>query len=77
MAKANHFIKSKGYYENIKGNIIDLIPKGPNNILEICCGKDYILKNLKELGKANYIARIEIDIKVAEEGKIKIGTWSD
>ena len=69
MAKVNQFIKSEGYYGNIRTDIIDLILNKPNKILEIVGGKGYTLKKLKELGKANYIAGIEIDIKVADEAR--------
>jgi SAM-dependent methyltransferase len=58
-----------GYFENIREDIIELIPKGPNKVLEIGCGKGYTLKKLLELGKANYIAGIEIDTKAADEAR--------
>jgi len=69
MANLKHFKKEEGYYENIREDIIELIHKGPNKILEIGCGKGYTLKKLKELEKANYIAGIEIDTKAADEAK--------
>lgn len=61
--------KTNGYYENIRDDIISLIPNGSNKILEVGCGKGYTLRKLKALGKADKIIGIEINEESAQEAK--------
>lgn len=49
------------YFTNIRYDIKALVPENKNNkILEIGCGKGYTLLELKESGKADYIAGVDI-----------------
>ncbi|WP_353684451.1 methyltransferase domain-containing protein [Thermodesulfovibrio sp. 3907-1M] len=53
--------KQKDYYTNIRYDIIELIPRNPNNkILEIGCGYGATLVELKKLKKADYVVGIDI-----------------
>ena len=61
--------KTNGYYENIRDDIISLIPDGSNKILEVGCGKGYTLRKLKAIGKADKIIGIEINENSIQETK--------
>jgi len=61
--------KEEGYYGNIRDDIISLVQKGPNKILEIGCGRGCTLKKLKELGKASKVCGVEIDKDSAQYAK--------
>lgn len=69
MIKSLYNKKQSGYYENLRPDIIALIPDGSNKILELGCAKGYTLKKLKELGKASEILGIEINRQSVLEAK--------
>lgn len=51
----------KDYYRQIRSDIIELIPTQPGNrILDVGCGEGVTGYELKRLGKAEYVAGIEV-----------------
>ncbi|ADR19084.1 class I SAM-dependent methyltransferase [Calditerrivibrio nitroreducens] len=58
--KKKLYNKEISYFSNIRYDIIKLIPKDNNNILEVGCGDGSTLLELKKEGKAKYIAGIDI-----------------
>jgi SAM-dependent methyltransferase len=57
--------KADSYFSNVRWDLIELVPKGDHNILEIGCGNGTTLKVLKEIGKAKKIYGIEINEKLS------------
>lgn len=53
-------IKSVGYYSGVRQSLIDLMPPGPNKVLELGCAKGYTLLAAREAGKAAEIVGIDI-----------------
>ncbi len=64
--------KKKGYFGNIRQELVDLVQEGNNKILEIGCGEGNTGKVLKEQGKAIEIVGIEIIYEAAQIAKRKI-----
>ncbi len=52
--------KSDSYYSGTRQSLIDLMPSGPNKVLELGCAKGYTLCAAKEAGKAAEIVGIDI-----------------
>jgi 2-polyprenyl-3-methyl-5-hydroxy-6-metoxy-1,4-benzoquinol methylase len=65
--------KNSGYFTNIRYEIIDLIPDGEFNILDIGCGKGTMLGMLKKLRKAKKTVGIELnDFSIESDEKNSI-----
>lgn len=59
--KENLYIdKESTYFSNIRYDIINLIPQGCSNVLEIGCADGSTLVELKKIGKAKYVCGIDI-----------------
>ena len=65
--------KSDHYYEGTRGFLIDLIPIGPNKLLELGCAKGYSLWAAKESGRASEI--VGIDILEPEESHTRLDRY--
>lgn len=52
--------KEYQYFSNIRYDIIDMIPKRPNRVLEIGCGSGATLVELKKLSKAEFTVGVDI-----------------
>jgi len=48
------------YYQNLRTEILELIPEGPNSVLDVGCGAGYTLIKLKTLKKAAEVTGIDI-----------------
>jgi 2-polyprenyl-3-methyl-5-hydroxy-6-metoxy-1,4-benzoquinol methylase len=66
------FDKKIEYFENIRSDIISLVDKGENKILEIGCGTGNTGLELKQQGKAVEIVGVDIVPEVLEIAKSKI-----
>jgi 2-polyprenyl-3-methyl-5-hydroxy-6-metoxy-1,4-benzoquinol methylase len=64
--------KQKGYFSNIRCELIECVRDGDNKILEIGCGQGDTGKALKEQGKAAVVVGIEKVPEIAEAAKAKI-----
>jgi 2-polyprenyl-3-methyl-5-hydroxy-6-metoxy-1,4-benzoquinol methylase len=53
-------MKDYSYFQNIRHDIIKLVADGKNKVLEIGCGNGITLVSLKKLGKADFIAGVDI-----------------
>ncbi|HEX9078755.1 MAG TPA: class I SAM-dependent methyltransferase [Desulfuromonadaceae bacterium] len=53
-------VKSVEYYSGVRHSLIDLIPAGPNKVLELGCARGYTLLAAREAGKAAEIVGIDI-----------------
>ena len=60
MKKILYNTKNKEYFKNIRYDIINFIPDGANKILELGCGSGATLIELKQKGKADFVAGIDI-----------------
>ena len=52
--------KPDDYYRNVRREILPLIPARAGKVLEIGCGAGNTLKYLKEAGRADWVAGVEI-----------------
>jgi len=59
--------KGYSYYSGVRWDIIDLIPEGPNRVLEVGCGTGNTLIKLKEIHKAQEIYGLEMNREVLQE----------
>jgi 2-polyprenyl-3-methyl-5-hydroxy-6-metoxy-1,4-benzoquinol methylase len=48
------------YYNMMKGQFLNFIPKGPNSVLDIGCGSGRLGESLRKEGKASNIIGVEI-----------------
>ena len=53
-------MKDYSYFQNVRHDIIKLVADGKNKVLEIGCGNGITLVSLKKLGKADFIAGVDI-----------------
>ena len=65
--------KSEGYYSGVRQSLIDLIPEGPNKIIELGCAKGYTLITARQAGKAAEI--VGIDILTPEESHQRLDRY--
>ncbi len=66
------FEKKSEYFENLRTDIISLVEKGDNKILEIGCGTGNTGWSLKKEGKAVEVVGVDIVPEVLEFAKSKI-----
>ena len=52
--------KENQYFTNVRYDIIDMIPKKPNKVLEIGCGSGATLVELKKQNKAEFTVGVDI-----------------
>ena len=52
--------KNDGYYNNEKSRFIQLIPEGPNKILDLGCAAGRLGRKLRELNKTSELVGVEI-----------------
>ncbi len=55
-----YFDKEHQYFTNVRYDIIDMIPKKPNKVLEIGCGSGATLIAAKQLNKAEFTVGVDI-----------------
>lgn len=58
--------KDRQYFSWIRWDIIESIPNGKHNILDVGCGEGWTLKKLKDSGKAKQVIGIEINENAAK-----------
>lgn len=61
--------KPSGYFQNVRQDLIDLIPAGHYRILEIGCGAGVTGKAVKDQGKAVMYVGVEISPEAAAKAK--------
>lgn len=59
--------KDYRYYSGTRWDIIDLIPEGPNRVLEVGCGTGNTLLKLKEIHKAQEIYGFELNKDIVQD----------
>lgn len=64
--------KNKNYFKFVRWELIELVPKGNNKILEIGCGEGNTGNALKKQGKAVEVVGIEKESAIADIAKTKI-----
>lgn len=65
-------VKGRDYYSNVREELIGMVDKGKNKILELGCGTGNTGYALKEVGAAKEVIGIELVPKVAQEAKMKL-----
>jgi 2-polyprenyl-3-methyl-5-hydroxy-6-metoxy-1,4-benzoquinol methylase len=58
-----------GYYRHKREDLADLVPRGPNRVLDIGCGCGLLGAHLKETGRATYVLGVEFNEAAAREAK--------
>lgn len=66
------FSKSTEYYRQIRSNIINLIPYGSNNILDVGCGEGKTGEQLKKDNRAKTIVGIEKELEIATDAEQRL-----
>jgi len=64
--------KHQNYFSNTRWDLIELVPKGNNKILEIGCGEGNTGKALKEQGKAAEVVGVEKVPEIAQIARTRI-----
>ncbi len=67
--KISYLSKSNGYFNNVRREVLPLIPKNVDRIFEVGCGSGNTLSFLKESGVCNWVGGIELF-----EGAAKLAT---
>lgn len=68
----SHARDDNEYYDNVRHEILPLLPVYSNKVLDIGCGNGSTLMWLKELGKCAWTSGIEIDPGAAEKARKNI-----
>jgi SAM-dependent methyltransferase len=69
--KDHYLLKNKDYFGNARMDLIGLLPKGDNKVLEIGCGTGSTGQKLKSEGKASEVIGVEIMAWAAKEAEGK------
>jgi SAM-dependent methyltransferase len=64
--------KSRDYFENIRYEILPLLPKHVNSIFEIGCGSGQTLSYLKSTGRCDWVGGMEIFPAAAQAARGKL-----
>jgi 2-polyprenyl-3-methyl-5-hydroxy-6-metoxy-1,4-benzoquinol methylase len=72
MLEENYQLKTETYYENYRKDIIPLLPKHVNRVLEIGCGTGNTLAYLKGNNYCEWIGGVELFQEAATEAATKL-----
>jgi 2-polyprenyl-3-methyl-5-hydroxy-6-metoxy-1,4-benzoquinol methylase len=61
--------KPTGYYSNMRRELIDEVPIGPHEVLEVGCGEGRVGAAIKAEGRASYVTGIELTEDAAKKAK--------